>query len=376
MLTIKGNNTASQALATLAIWLGLLGLLVLLGGCDGRAAPAGAAAIEAKPVRMAEVALEATTQTTRYAAVIRPRIEADIGFRVGGKVTRRLVEIGDRVAPGTVLARLDTADLELQVHAMRAQLASAKADAANARADFARYGELRQGQWTTQQEMDKRRAAQERSEAKVREIEAELLVADNSERYATLTADAPGVVTAVLVEPGQVVAEGQAVFKIAHDGDVEAVLAVPEQRVGSFSKATMTVELWSLPGQAIKGRLREIAPMADPATRTYQARVTLIDPPPAVKYGMTATLVAAEPAPGSFARLPLSALTQDGSASAVWVADPATGAIALRRVLVAGYQGDQMVIADGLKAGEMVVTAGVHKLSAADKVRPWTEPSR
>jgi RND family efflux transporter MFP subunit len=375
MASIKTTSIHGQALATLAIWLGLLGLLVLLGGCNGKAAPSSAA-LEPKAVRMMPVALESTTQATRYAAVIRPRIEADIGFRIGGKVIERTIEVGDRVAVGTVLARLDTADLELQVNAMRAQLASAKADEVNAKADFARYGELRQGQWTTQQELDKRHTTLDRDAAKVRELEAQLLVTGNSARYATLLADAPGVVTQVLVEPGQVVAQGQAVFKIAHDGDVEAVVSVPEQRVAGLAKADMSVELWSLPGRQIKGRLREVSPMADAATRTYQARITLIDPPPEVKFGMTATLTAAVPGPGSFALLPMTALTQQGTASAVWVAHPDSGSLELRRVLVAGYQGDQLVVADGLKQGEMVVTAGVHKLTETDKVRPWTEPSR
>jgi RND family efflux transporter MFP subunit len=375
MALIKSTATRGQALATLAIWLGLLGLLALLGGCDGKAAPT-AAIVEPKAVRVMQVSLESTTQAARYAAVIRPRIEADIGFRVGGKVIERLVEVGTRVAAGTVLARLDTADLELQVHAMRAQLASAKADQVNAKADFARYGDLRQGQWTTQQELDKRRAALDRAEAKLNEIQAQLLVAGNSERYATLAADAPGVVTAVLVEPGQVVAQGQAVFKIARDGDVEADVAIPEQRIGSFSGADMVVELWSMPGLQIKGHLRELSPMADAATRTYQARVTLLNPPPEIKFGMTATLIASVPGPGSFARLPMTALTQQGKASAVWVMHPDQNSLELRRVLVAGYQGDQLIVADGLKDGDTVVTAGVHKLTETDKVRPWTEPSR
>lgn len=347
---------------------------VALSGCkEGN----GTTAPQARPVRVATVALESADDTVRYPAVIRPRVEADVGFRVAGKVVARLVEVGSRVEPGTPLARLDPADIQLQVRAAQAQLESARADAVNARADFARYAELRRGDWTTRQEYDRRKTALDKADARVREIEAQLRVLANSLQYTTLLSDVAGVVTAVLVEPGQVVAQGQTALRVARLGEVEAVANIPEQQVAGLPQRALLVELWAQPGQHIVAALREVSPSADPGTRTYQARVTLQEPPPAVQLGMTATLTARLERGGMVARLPLSAIAQSGSGPAVWVVTgPARDRLELRPVTVAAYAGDLAIVADGLKDGEKVVTAGVHKLDAGQMVTVWTEPTR
>ncbi|HEY0837673.1 MAG TPA: efflux RND transporter periplasmic adaptor subunit [Azospirillum sp.] len=354
----------------------LLGTLALSACKEGQSA----APPEPRPVRVATVKLEPADDTVRYPAVIRPRSEADVGFRVAGKVVARLAEVGTRVEAGTPLARLDPADIQLQVRASQAQLESARADAANARSDHQRYAKLRQGEWTTRQEADRRRTALEKAEARVREIEAQLRVLNNSLQYTTLLADAPGVVTSVLAEPGQVVAQGQTAFRIAKLGEVEAVANIPEQQVAGLPQRALSVELWAQPGLSIPGSLREVSPSADPGTRTYQARVTLTDPSPGVQLGMTATLVARFERGGAIARLPLSAVTQSGAAPAVWVVAPGAGTdgdrLELRPVAVAAYAGDLAIVADGLKEGERVVTAGVHKLDAGQKVRIWAEPGQ
>jgi multidrug efflux system membrane fusion protein len=344
-----------------------------LAGCDRAEIKTEAAPL---PVRVEPVKLGSADDLARYAAVIRPRIEADMGFRIGGKIVQRLVDVGDRVEAGTPLAKLDPIDVDLQARAADSQLASARADAANARSDFERYAKLRQGEWTTQQEYDKRRAAMETTEAKVRELEAQLKVARNSAQYTSLVADSAGVVTAVLAEPGQVVAQGQAVFKVARLGEMEAVANVPEQQVALLSKAKMTVELWSQPGLAIAGHLRELSPSADPNTRTYQVKISLIDPPPSVQLGMTATLVTNQQRDGAVALLPMTALTKTGSDPAVWVLDGSGTGVQLRPIQVAAYAGDRVVVAGGVKDGEQVVTAGVQKLDPGVKVRVWTEPVR
>jgi RND family efflux transporter MFP subunit len=280
------------------------------------------------------------------------------------------------VKPGTALARLDAADLELQRNAVAAQLVSARANATNARNDFQRYAQLRQGEFATKQEYDRRRAAMETAEARVVELEAQLKVARNSTAYATLVADAPGVVTATLVEPGQVVTAGQPVVRVARLDTIEVAAHIPEQQVATLSDAQLSVELWALPGVTIGGRLRELSPSADPTTRTYQARISLDDPPAAVQLGMTATLIATKPHDGQLARLPLSSLTQRGTEPAMWVIGPSGDRLELRPVTVAKYAGDQVIVASGLLDGEQVVTAGVHKLDTTQKVRVWTEPDR
>ena len=371
----------------IGIWVSIAGAAVVLAGTahfliaqTNRGAPtsglASATALPPIPVRTKTVHLLASADTARYPAVVRPRIEADIGFRVGGKVMERFVDVASRVEAGTRLARLDSADLELQAQAIGAQLLSARADAVNAQNDFARYEQLVKGGWTTQQEYDRRKAVKETSDARVRQLEAQSRVGLNNSQYTLLVADGPGVVTAVLAEPGQVVAQGQTVFRIARLGDAEVVADLPEPMVVQLDKAQLSAELWSMPGTVIAGRLRDIAPIADAATRTYRVRVTLIDPPPEILLGMTATLVVTKSSDGRVARLPRNALTKDGANPAMWVLNPTGDGIELRPVKVGVYADDSVTVMAGLNEGERVVTAGVHKLNAGDKVRIWTEPER
>ena len=360
--------------AVAAIAVGSAAACLTLSAAERQAAPAAEAPI--RPVRIDTVHLAPAGEAVRYAAVIRPRIETDMGFRVPGKIAERLVDMGARVEAGTPLARLDPADLELQVRATEAQLASARAEATRAREDFERYRQLRSGDWATRQEFDKRKAAMETSEAKVRELEAQLRVARNNAQYATLKADHAGVVTQIMAEPGQVVPAGQPVARVARTGEKEAVAAVPESKVGALKDATLAVELWSMPGVAIHGTLREVAPSADPATRTYQVRIALRDPPPGIELGMTATLVAAWAQPGEIAVLPLAALTQNAGEPAVWVLPQGADKVERRPVTLGAYARDRVVVTAGLAEGEQVVTAGVHKLDATQRVRPWTEPLR
>ncbi len=347
--------------------------LAALTACDGSAGtPQQAAPV---PVRVETVRLSEGGDVARYAAVIRPRIEADVGFRVGGKMVGRMVDVGSRVAAGTVMARLDPADLDLQERAVAAQVVAARAAAESARVEF-RYAERGQGKWTSQQEYERRKAAMDSAEAQLREAEAQLQVARNNSRYATLVSDGDGVVTAVLAEAGQVVAQGQPIVRVAQRGEMEAVADIPEQQMGELSSARMSVELWSMPGISMVGRLREVSPSANAQGRTYRVRVTLLDPPPGVRLGMTATLVATSAEQRKRALLPLSALTKEGTRPAVWVLNAAGDGLILRPVQVAAYAGDRVVVTGGLAAGERIVTAGVHKLDASQKVRVWTEPEQ
>jgi len=360
-------------LSGLAAALCALPILLSMAGCDK---PSGAAAMpEPRPVKVTTVHLEAATETARWPATLRPRVEADLGFRVGGKVISRLVNVGDRVDTGTPLARLDTADLELAVRAAKAQLASAKADADNARSEYERYSKLRSDGWSTPQVLDQRRAATEKAAAVVRQIESDLDSKTNSLTYTTLPADGPGVVTATSIEPGQVVAAGQTAVRVARLGELEAVANVPENAVADLRDRSLSVELWSMPG-AVTGSLREVSPSADSATRTFQAKVTLVAPPAEARIGMTATVVAKARSGGTVARLPIASLTQSGTDPAVWIVDEGKGALELRPVKVAAYAGNEVVVAAGVNEGERIVAAGVHKLDAGQKVRVWTESAK
>ena len=375
MSGLHGRRFARRPGALVAVTLAALAVAGSLSGCN-ETHSAAPTEVESRPVRVATIALEPATDSVRYPAVIRPRVEADVGFRVGGKVIARLVEVGTRVEPGMVLARLDPTDLQLQIRASQAQLASAQSDAANARSDFARYSSLRQGEWTTRQEYDRRKTTLDKAESRVREVEAQLTVLNNASQYATLVADAPGIVTATLVEPGQVVAQGQTALRVARLGAVEAVANIPEQQLGDLPRRILSVELWSQPGSAIPATLRELSPSADPNTRTYQAKIALDSAPPGIQLGMTATVTARLDRGDMVARLPISALTQRDQKPAVWVLAHPADTLELRPVAIAAYAGDLAIVAGGLKDGERVVTAGVHKLDAGQKVRVWTEPAR
>jgi RND family efflux transporter MFP subunit len=346
----------------------------LLAACKEKAQVTAAA--QPMPVRVTTVHLTPASSVGRYAAVVRPRIEADIGFRVGGKVIERHVDVGDHVVAGTVLARLDPTDFDLQVRAVEAQLISATADAENAHDDFVRYVRLYKDGWAARQDYDKHHAAMETTDAKVKQYEAQLRAVRDDSQYTNLVSEGPGVVTSVALEQGQVVAQGQTVLKIARPGELEVAADIPEAQIVLLEQAALSVELWSMPGVSIAGRLREISPNADPVTRTYRVRITLEDPPRGTQFGMTATLVATRQREGQVARLPLTALTQDGTDTAVWVLNPAADGIVLRPVTVGDYTGTEVDVLGGLNDGERVVTAGVHKLYAAQKIRTWTEPVR
>lgn len=360
----------SRALRLLAS-SGAAGLVLLLAACD----EPQAAAPQPRPVRVATVAVEASAPAARYAAVIRPRIETDLGFRISGKMVERLVEVGQRVVSGQPLARLDPSDLDLQVKATEAQLASAQADAANAAGDFRRAAALKRGGWTSGQTYDHTQAAHERAKARVAELQASLTVLRNSSRYAVLTADAEGVVTASLAEPGQVLAAGQPAVRLARLGEMEVVADIPEQQASSLAEHVLSVEAWSLPGVTFAAVLREVAPAADPTTRTYRLRATLQTPPAELQLGMTATLIAQPHRSVPVARIPLTALAQQGDQPAVWIVNERGDGVALYPVQVVAYAGDWAIIGGGLSGGERIVSAGVHMLDAGQRIRVWREPS-
>lgn len=346
-------------------------LALLLAACE----PAPVAPPPPRPVRVATVALQPSAAAARYAAVIRPRIEADLGFRINGKLVQRLVEVGQRVAAGQPLARLDPVDLELQVKATEAQLASARADAANADAEWRRAASLKGGGWTSGQTYDRAKAAHERAQARLTELQASLSVLRNNKAYAVLSADADGVVTAVLAEPGQVLDVGQPAIRLARLGEMEIAADIPEHQAAALAQQRLTAEAWSLPGVTIAASLRELAPAADPVTRTYRVRATLTNPPAELQLGMTATLIATPPHSVAVARVPLTAVTQQGERPAVWVVADSGDRVELRPIEIAAFAGDWAVVRAGLSGGERIVTAGAHLLDPGQRIRIWRDPS-
>jgi len=276
--------------------------------------------------------------------------------------------VGDRVHAGDVIARLDPEDLRLQVESAEAELAAASTNLTQTSADFERYETLKTRGYASIADYDRKTAAKGEAESRLARAKRALDLARNQLDYAELKAGADGVITATLAEPGQVVALGQPVVKLAHRGEKEAVVALPENWLSKAREAKATVTLWSDNGHHYAARLRELSPQADQATRTYAAKFTILDPDDSVALGMTATVSLKPAGDALVAKLPLSAVLSRGSGASVYVVSQA-GELTLRPVTVASFNEDDALITGGISAGEKVVTLGVQKLEPGLKVR-------
>ncbi len=313
-----------------------------------------------------------------YSGEIRARYENDLAFRVGGKVIARYVDVGATVKKGQPLARLDPQDAQLAAEGARSALAGAEADHALAKAEVERYRDLYAKKFVSQAVLDARETTFNTTKARLEQARAQLATARNQSSYTALAAEADGVITAVNVEAGQVVAAGQAVMRFAQPAEKEVVISVPESRLAELRDARqipqqILVAVLAAPEKPYAGRIREVAPTADAATRTFAVKITLLAPDDAVKLGMTANVALGQRTGPDTIGVPLTALTQIDGEPAVWVVDPQTSQVHLRPVKVAAYREDGATITAGLKAGEIVVTAGVHKLLAGETVRVESE---
>jgi membrane fusion protein, multidrug efflux system len=307
-----------------------------------------------------------------YAAEVRARVESRLGFRVGGKLVQRQAEVGQRVNAGQLLAQIDAQDYQLGAQAAQAQAVAAQTQRDLALSDFKRYEALKAQNFISGAELERREATLKAAEATLAQAKAQARAQSNQAGYAHLTATAPGVVTAVEAEIGQVVSAGQPVVRLAHDGPRDAVFSVSEQAVLVFKPGQDMQAVLASTGQVFKGRVREVGASADPVTRTYVVKLAL-DKAEKLPLGATLNVLAAQ-LPGSQAgalKLPTSALRQDGSATAVWVLDEATMTVRSQSVEVGAIDGNEVVIASGLKAGQKVVSAGVHVLTAGQKVSEY-----
>jgi RND family efflux transporter MFP subunit len=347
--------------------LSLAAAAIALAGCNDTVAQK---AEPPRPVLVASVHYAAETPERSFVGTIRPRIETDMGFRVPGKVARRLVEVGQTVDVGQPLAILDEIDLKLQAEQAEAEFRAATGVLAQASAAEIRAKELRGKGWTTDAQMDQAKASADEARARLNRADRSVELTRNSLSYATLVADTRGVVTATLVEPGQVVASGQTAIRVARFAEKEAVVAIPETLVKRAKEGTATVTLWSEANKTYAAKLREIAPTADAATRTYLAKFSLPDAGDGdnVSLGMTATLTLADPATERVARLPLSALFNEGTSPSLYVVDN-KGEVTLRPVAVKAYESKDVLISGGIEEGAKVVTLGVQKLDPGLKVR-------
>jgi multidrug efflux system membrane fusion protein len=314
-----------------------------------------------------------------FAAEVRARTESRLGFRVPGKVSRRLVELGQAVRTGQVLAQLDPQDLRLQQDAARAGLAAAEANATQANADLKRFTELKAQGFISAAELDRHVTAQKSADASLRQARAQAGVQSNQTSYAALVADASGVITSVDLEPGQVVNAGVPVLTLAQDGARDALFAVPED-LGQATRAlvgkagAIKVRRWGT-SEWVPATIRELAAATDPVTRTYQVKADVGKA--GFELGQTASVTFNTPVRVTGGvRVPLHALSEKDGQSVVWVLDGASMTVKPAPVITGDITGNVVLIAKGLTPGQEIVTAGAHTLSPGQKVRRYqAEPS-
>ncbi len=353
--------------------LALVLLAATIAGCSSHAEPP-------PPSRIARVAhpVAAPDQATAiFPGEVHARYESALGFRVAGKISARDVDVGARVKRGDVLVGLDPRDLALAASSAKAGLASAEAAFRLASSEHDRYQALYAKRFVSQFERDAKVNALEAARARVDEARAGSDTARNQAGYANLRADADGVITAVSAEPGQVVAAGQAVVTLAHDGASEVEISVPEQQVAQYQPGqSAEIELWAEPGRHHPARIREVAPAADPTTRTYRVRVAFVDEAAAPRLGQTARVMFGGSDAGERWLVPLSALHEKAGRPALWRVDPNSREVHLVEVGVERYGEDGIVIEHGIDAGSWIVTAGVHRLREGEVIEPIDDANR
>ena len=350
----------------------LLGALLLAACSRPDSAPE-----PVRSVRTLTVGVDTAGGAYEYAGEVKARTESRLGFRIGGKLVRRQVELGDTVKAGQVLAQLDPQDAKLGQDAARAALASAQVSQEQAAADFKRFRELKEQGFISAAELERRETTLKAAQSVLDQARAQASLQGNQASYSTLVADVPGVVTAIEAEPGMVVAAGAPVVRLAHDGPRDVVFAVPEDRVAQLRGAAalpgaLRVRLWGS-AEPLPATLREVSAAADPVTRTFLAKADIGRAE--VRLGQTASVLLDLPRATGVTRLPLSAVAEAQGKTVVWLLDKATMTVRPQPVVVAGAEGNSVVIASGLAPGQTVVTAGVHLLTPGLKVKSYVEPS-
>jgi membrane fusion protein, multidrug efflux system len=323
-----------------------------------------------RPVKAFVVKAPAAERTLAYSGVVAPRIESQLGFRVSGKIVERFVNIGDRVRAGQEIARLDEKDLKLAENSARAAAVAAKTRLAVAKDALDRAAYLLPKGFIAKAAFDQRQLEYDAAKSALDSAEDQLNQAVNATSYALLSADKDGVVTSVRAEPGQVVGAGQAVVMLAHSGEIEVSVAVPENEIAKLKAGEAArVALWAAPEVASEGKIREIAGAADPASRTYGVRVTVSAPAPAMRLGMTSSVSFKVPEANAPVVAPLTAFTEEGGKTVVYVADPEKQTVARREALLDGVTEDGVRVRAGLAPGDIVVTGGVQFLKDGMRIK-------
>lgn len=330
-----------------------------------------------RPVKTITVGSDSSVPSQRFSAEIRPRIDSQLAFRVSGKITERLVEMGQVVKKGQVLLRLDPVDLELASQAAAAQLASAKANADVADAALKRSQDLARQNFISSGALDQAVGQSKAANAALKAAEANAALGVNATQYGLLKADNDGVVTALMAEVGQIVSAGTPVLRVAVGREKDVVFSVPESQLGAVKRGTnLTVQLWSEPGQMFKATVRDVASIADAQSRSFSVKAQLLDAPVSVPLGATATVSLSPSNPKTASAnqapsiaIPLSAVIEVQGQPAVWVVEG--GAVKKQSVTLGALPSSNGLIGvtSGLSMGAVVVVAGTHVLTPGQKVK-------
>jgi RND family efflux transporter MFP subunit len=352
------------------ILVGILTLVLLVGltSCEEQKALETS---EVRPVRTVVVSPKRIEDSRQAIGEIRPRQESDLGFRVSGKLILRAVDIGETVAKNRVLAKLEEQDYRNRLQSAEADVNAAQAVLIEAQGAEGRQRKLLISGVTTRANHETATKNLNSAQAKLESAKVAAAMANDQLSYTELKAEFDGIVTAVGAEPGQVVNVGQMIVRLAKPSELDAVFAVAEAAFETFKpndRPEVVVTLLSDPSISAEGVVREVSPVADPATRTYQVKVTLHNPPEQMRFGASVSgRIKATTAP--VVVLPGSALFDKAGKPAVWVYQTDTTAVALKPVTVGGYETDQVIVSEGLVEGDIVVTAGVNQLREGQKVR-------
>ncbi len=310
-----------------------------------------------------------SVQSYSYSGEVRGRYESQLAFQVGGKIIRRNVDLGSVVKKGDVLLQIDPIDIQQGTTATKAQLSAAESQYKLAKDNLERFRELYDEKLMSQAEFDRYQTVYDAADAQLHQAKAQYTASANQLNYCNLYADHSGVVAGIYAETGQVVGPGQPVVILVRDNEKEIEINVPENRLAEVRNSTqLIVKFWALPDLYVTGKIREVAPMANPLSRTYTMRISLLEASPELKLGMTATVMVADSGATETVNIPLTAIYQTGKTPGVWVVED-NSSVHLRRVKLGEFGEDQVQVLEGLKAGDVVVTAGAYKLLEGQKVR-------
>ena len=359
-------ETAHATPAARVARLSAFALLALLVGCKPVEKPEPE---PIRPVRVTTVESQQGGETVSLTGQVEAREEVSLSFRVGGRMIERSVNVGDRVRAGQVVARLESETPRNALRSARAELTAARARLVETQNNFERHRSLLGQGFITRAMFDQAEQAFRTAQAQVDAAQAQVNIAETQLGYANLISDASGAVTARRAEPGEVVGPGQPIVQLAREGGRDAVFDVPARVIQTApANAEIVVALSSDPKVRTTGRVREVAPQADPVTRTFKIRIGLNNPPAAMRLGSTVT-GSLQLGAGQGIEIPASALTTSEQRPAVWLLDPANNTVSLRNIEVLRYDLARVAVAEGLQSGDIVVTAGVQTLRPGQQVR-------